>query len=587
VFSQEKDNDNQIALLYYSKAEYTKAAEVYSNLYRKTHSEVHFEYLISCYKNLKEYSTAIEVTEEQIKFYPRVYLYKIILADLYEQTNNIKEAESIYQKTTKKALKEEYDCIELSDAYINLSKYTEAKSFLELAKKKYPKSGIFTKKNCTILLKLGSYKELVNEYISLILTDKNELEFVQNEVQYLIYENKKSELRDYFFEAIQRNLEVKPESVVLNELLIWLYTQEGNLKQAFAFAKALDIREKENGEQVYELGKIALSNKDYEIATKCFSYIIDKGIDSYYYEVALRSLLKTAQDKTFNSPSVTQADIIQLESLYIDALKKLGKNANTVDVARSLAHIQAFYLNKFDEAIQLLDEFLIYPRIQHTEKGLCQIEKADILVFEGDIWSANLLYAKVTLTHKNNDIGHTAKFQQAKLAFYNGQFEYAQALLDVIKASTSKLISNDAFELAHLISDNSALDTSTVALSMFAKADLALFQKKYDLVNQYYDSITTNFPGHSLEDEILYRKAIIAKSKGDTALMVKNFNEICDRFSYDVLADNAHYELAKYYDYTAHEYTKAKEHYKQIILNFPTSFYISDSRKRYRELEQQ
>ena len=48
----------------------------------------------------------------------------------------------------------------------------------------------------------------------------------------------------------------------------------------------------------------------------------------------------------------------------------------------------------------------------------------------------------------------------------NGDFEWAQSQLDVLKSSTSKLIANDAMYLSLLISDNLNLDTSSLAMEM-------------------------------------------------------------------------------------------------------------------------
>jgi hypothetical protein len=48
--------------------------------------------------------------------------------------------------------------------------------------------------------------------------------------------------------------------------------------------------------------------------------------------------------------------------------------------------------------------------------------------------------------------------------------------LDALKASTSKLISNNAIDLSLLISDNFALDTITAPMELFASADLLALQ---------------------------------------------------------------------------------------------------------------
>lgn len=586
-FAQDKDNQNQLALLYYSKAEYDKASEIYFDLYSESHSEIHFTYLLDCYKQLKQYENAENLIKQQLKYYPKSYFYQISLAYIYNLEGKLKEAEDIHEKVNKKSVKQEFTCLDACKAYIELDMYARAKTLLLIGKEKFSHSVEFSKELTKIYFKQSEYASLIKEYITILLRDENELEFVENNLQFELLESPNEELKSLLFDEIFQLLEKDPNSTVLQELLQWLYMQEGNLKEAFKYARALDIKLKENGKRMYELGRIAKSDKDYEIATNCFSYVLSKGKDDTYYMVSLKALAKTAQEKVFNSQNITNEDLLFIERQYVQAFNELGKNSFTSDIGIALAHLQAFYLSKTDAAIELLNEFINQPRLEVLEKAKCEIELADIYVFSGDIWTANLMYARIAMQYKNNEIGHEAQLKQAKIAYYNGQFEYAQALLDVIKASTSKLISNNAFELSQLISDNLALDTSSTALELFSKADLCLYQKKYSESIQYLDSLVNLFPGHTLEDEILYRKALLAKQQGNFADMVTFLTEITERFSYDILADNAHYMLAEYYNYVTNEKEKAKKHYEEIILNFPTSFYLADSRKKYRQITTQ
>ena len=62
------------------------------------------------------------------------------------------------------------------------------------------------------------------------------------------------------------------------------------------------------------------------------------------------------------------------------------------------------------------------------------------------------------------------------IAYYQGDFNWAQAQLDVLKSS-SKLISNDAMALSLLITDNYNLDTTDVPMMLFAKA-VVVFSKE-------------------------------------------------------------------------------------------------------------
>ena len=69
---------------------------------------------------------------------------------------------------------------------------------------------------------------------------------------------------------------------------------------------------------------------------------------------------------------------------------------------------------------------------------------------------------------KNDPLGHLAKFKNAQVYYFSGEYDWCQAQLDVLKASTSKLIANDALELSVLITDNYNMDTSETAMKLFA-----------------------------------------------------------------------------------------------------------------------
>ena len=62
-----------------------------------------------------------------------------------------------------------------------------------------------------------------------------------------------------------------------------------------------------------------------------------------------------------------------------------------------------------------------------------------MLVFQDDVWSASLLFSRVDLDHKEGILGQQAKFRNARVSYFTGDFNWAQAQLDIFKASTSKL----------------------------------------------------------------------------------------------------------------------------------------------------
>ena len=69
---------------------------------------------------------------------------------------------------------------------------------------------------------------------------------------------------------------------------------------------------------------------------------------------------------------------------------------------------------------------------------------ADYYLMQGERWEATLLYSQVDKAFKEDALGHEARFRNAKLSYYTGDFQWAQAQFDILKGSTSKLIANDA-----------------------------------------------------------------------------------------------------------------------------------------------
>ena len=57
-----------------------------------------------------------------------------------------------------------------------------------------------------------------------------------------------------------------------------------------------------------------------------------------------------------------------------------------------------------------------------------------------------------------------------------------------------------------------------------------------------------------------------------------------DLFKEDILADDAHYRLAKLYENQLAQPEKAKELYEQLIFNYEDSIFFTEARMRFRML---
>jgi tetratricopeptide (TPR) repeat protein len=186
---------------------------------------------------------------------------------------------------------------------------------------------------------------------------------------------------------------------------------------------------------------------------------------------------------------------------------------------------------------------------------------------------------------KQDMLGEEARFKNAKLSYYTGDFKWAQGQLDVLKASTSELIANDALNLSVLITENNPpADSNTTPLLMFARADLLEFQNKDQQAIDILDSISSTYPEHPLLDDILMQKVNMAYKKQDYSEAAMLLQKIVSNYADDVLADDAIFNLAQINEEFFSNKDEAKRLYEQILTKYPGSSFVNQARKNYRRL---
>ena len=92
------------------------------------------------------------------------------------------------------------------------------------------------------------------------------------------------------------------------------------------------------------------------------------------------------------------------------------------------------------------------------------------------------------------------------------------------------------------------------------------------------------YNGHTLSDEIYFRKAIIYEKMKKFNDAIEMLKKIRLEFYYDILSDDATFNLARIYDYSLDNKEIAMEFYGKIMSEYKGSIYIPESRKRYRYL---
>lgn len=252
---------------------------------------------------------------------------------------------------------------------------------------------------------------------------------------------------------------------------------------------------------------------------------------------------------------------------------------------RNYADLSAYYADSLQQAADMLYDIIEMPKVPKKERDEAKLALGDLLLFAGEVWDASLLYMQVEKDNKNDVLGSQAKFKNAKLSYFNHDFLWAKSQLDVLRASTSKLIANDAMELSLLISDNMEEDSTFGMLERYAAADLLLYRNLTDSAWVAFDEVSHSALSHPLFDEVLMQKAKIRIKQQRYAEADTLLQQLVDMYYDDILADDALYLLAQLNEERLNNPRRARECYEKLILDYPMSLYVDYARKRYNALK--
>lgn len=580
---QNKESDEQLAAHYFQNKEYDKAAVLYKKLYDKSQRSLYYTYLLYCLVQLDEFKDAEKIVKNQIKKHPKNLKYWVDLGYVYNESGDLSKAKKQFENAIKNLEPDKRQVRDLANGFLYrgqtgyaVESYKRGRQIID----DYP----FNLELGNLYKQIRNYTMMVEEYLDYVDYDLINMPVIQQRMQDVLKDDPDKTVSELFRKSLLGRIQKNPNKIYYSELLLWFNIQEKDFEQAFLQAKSIDRRNDEEGERVFELARLSLASENYDVAIDAFSYIIKKGRNNYLYLESKIGLLKSRYLKVTTSTEFDDNDLLELEKEYMSMLDEYGRNSSTLPVMRFLGNLQAFYLDKTNEAIELLYEGISIPNAPENMIAECKIELADILVFTGDVWEAKLLYAQVEKAFKNDPIGHLAKFKNAKLSFYIGEFEWARAQLDVLKAATSKLIANDALRFSVLISDNIDSDSSTVALEIYGRADLLLFRNHPDEALVTLDSIFELADHHPIFDEVIFKKAEIKYKQKKFQEAADLLLEIVEDYSWDITADNALFMLALITEIEFQDEELAMEYYQKLLTDYPASLFSVDARKRYRRL---
>jgi tetratricopeptide (TPR) repeat protein len=572
----------RLAQQYFLDGEYEKAAILYEQLFEQNEeNEYYFDRYFNSLLNLERYQEAEQLVERQIRQFPDNMRLYVSLGTLFEAQLKDDKAQEQYMRAIGQLPRNKYAITKLANIFTVEMKYDLAIQTFERGADLLRDDEVFAYNLGELYRRKGESEKMVTQYLNALAANPDRMNTLQTIFQRYFSQEEFEELQKQLYTRIQEDRDV----IYYPVLLTWVFIQEKEYSKALRQVLAMDRRLRENGQRIYQLAEIAANDKDYDTAIRAYDYIVEeKGPSSSFYIDAKREALRNRRLKLVEGYDYSQDELKKLEQLYLDFLDEFGRRKVTSPIILELAELEALYLNNNKKAITLLEEMIEYPGLNPWVQAQGKLQLGDYYLIEGEVWEATLLYSQVDKAFKDDQLGHEARYRNARLSYFNRDFQWAQSQFDVLKASTSKLIANDALDLSVFIMDNLGLDSTETAMALYADADLLVFQNQFDEAFAKLDTLVRDFPGHDLEDDVFYLKARIYEKKRDYLQTAEMLQRIVDDFSDGIRADNALYKLGQLYENQLNDPEKAKTYYETLFIDFSNSTFAVEARKRYRLL---
>ncbi len=575
--------DARLAEQYFQDGEYEKAGILFAKLLDQNKNQnYYFNRLTDCLIYQDKTAEAETLVKKQLKSFPDEAGNYVVYGNLLEKMGQPDAAAEQYKKAIDKLPNDRSKITSLAGNFINMSKFDFAIAAYEKGMKVFNDKNMFPYLLADMYRRKDDVPKMIEYYLISLDADPQRDVTIESIFQRTFQPSDYLELQKQLYAAIQG----APRAIHFAEMLQWAMLQSRDYLGALRQARALDKMLDENGSRIYQIGQIAKSANEWDAAVKAFEYLTkEKGPQNSFYVEAKKDALACKRNKIKLSASPTTMDELKvLEQDYESFIQEFGKNRASSVLIIEYAELVALHLNNIPKAIAILDELIHLPNIPRPAAAQAKLNLGDYYLVQGEIWEATLLYSQVDKAFKEDQLGEEARFRNARLTYFNGDFEWAQKQFDILKSATSRFISNDAIDLSVFILDNMAGDSVSVPLQYYAQAELLGFQNKHQAALEKLDSIVFLFPNHDIVDDVLYLRAKIYSQLKQWDQAIPIYQTIIEKYKEGIRCDNALFELAEIYDFKLNEKEKAKSLYETLFMDFSNSTFAVEARKRFRVL---
>jgi tetratricopeptide (TPR) repeat protein len=361
------NNRFMLANSYEQAGEFEKARSILEELYQKTPDNYQvFDALNRVYIQLKKYDASAEMLNKKISANPQdVNLYGL-LGKTYHLKGDEKKAFEIWDKALEMETGNFMVYRLVANYALERRAFAKAIEVLEKGKNKAPDPAVFSYDLANLYQLTMNYTNAAEEYISLLQKAPQDIHNIRERINGYISKP----------EALKKTLAVfesrSVNSAEFKSLLAWLYTQDRNYEEAYKIYSELDEQRGSGGGDIFNFAQLLYSIKEYEIASKVYSDIVENYSSSPLINAAKLGYAKSVEaiieGKEYGSSgswkplkksaSGKTGETDKLIQTYLDLSKKSQNNDLSNEAAYRAARIYIYRQNNYSGGEEILKKIV-------------------------------------------------------------------------------------------------------------------------------------------------------------------------------------------------------------------------------------
>lgn len=551
-------------------------------------THVFYERLRESYEQLKRYDDAIRLIETRIASSPTPEVFMVEKARMQFLSGLEEPARATWMAVVDRQPTSPSVYLMVYRSLLQVRLFDYAIDVLERGRQEMNSPALFQTDLAQLYSLTSQHVKAATEYLALIEENAGQLNFVKSRLgQYLSDDESVAASLEPVEDAVAR----APLNRSFRELQAWLYVEMDRFSDALSVYSAIDRLENEEGKTLFGFGLAAVDAGAYDVAMEAFEEVLTRHPEAPSAPDAMRGLglMQEAWAEALSEDAVGP-DGSLLESHYKRALETYERflidypqHTHVADVLQRMGRLHQNVFLNMEAAEMVLSEVIArYPGTEAANRA--EFDMGRLAISTDRLTDARIRFTRLVTRLRTGELADAARFELAKLDFYQGEFNSAKSLVEAMQEQTSSDVANDAIEFKVMLNDNRGPDSLDTALRRYARALLEQRQRQTGNALLTLNHLLEEFGSHKLADDAHFRRAAVLQELQRHEEAIQAWLEMPLLYPTSFLGDRSLFLAARTADRNLGDVDRAIALYERILAEYPRSLLVRNARDQIRIL---